>query len=79
MGAEILSYSRSQGLFAGVSLAGATLRADNDANQRVYGRKLTAREIVLDNKVAIPKTGRHLVDVLQKHAPRNQSKEVSAR
>ena len=79
MGAEILSYSRSKGLFAGVSLAGATLRADNDANQRVYGRKLTAREIVLDNKVAVPKTGRHLVNVLQKHSPRNQSKEVSAR
>jgi lipid-binding SYLF domain-containing protein len=79
MGAEILSYSRSKGLFAGVSLAGATLRADNDANQRVYGRKLTAREIVLDNKVAVPKAGRHLVNVLQKHTPRNQSKEVSAR
>jgi lipid-binding SYLF domain-containing protein len=79
MGAEILSYSRSQGLFAGVSLAGATLRADNDANERVYGRKITAREIVLDGKVAIPKTGRHLVNVLQKNAPRNQSKKVSSR
>ena len=79
MKAEILSYSRSKGLFAGVSLAGATLRADNDANQRVYGRKITAREIVLDDKVAIPKAGRHLVNVLQKHTPRNQSKEVSAR
>ena len=79
MGAEILSYSRSKGLFAGVSLAGATLRADNDANERVYGRKITAKEIVLDGKVSIPKTGRHLVNVLQKHSPRNQSKEVSAR
>jgi lipid-binding SYLF domain-containing protein len=79
MGAEILSYSRSQGLFAGVSLAGATVRADNDANERVYGRKITAREIVLDGKVAIPKTGRHLVNVLQKNAPRNQSKNVSSR
>ena len=79
MGAEILSYSRSKGLFAGVSLAGSTLRADNDANERVYGRKLTAREIVLDNKVSIPKTGLHLVNVLQKHAPRNQSKQVSTR
>lgn len=79
MGAEILSYSRSQGLFAGVSLAGATLRADNDANERVYGRKLTAREIVLDGKASIPKTGRHLVNVLQKHSPRNQSKQISTR
>jgi lipid-binding SYLF domain-containing protein len=79
MGAEILSYSRSRGLFAGVSLAGSTLRPDNDANERVYGRKLTAREIVLGNKVAIPKTGRHLVNVLQKNAPRNQSKQASTR
>ena len=79
MKAEILSYSRSSGLFAGVSLAGATLRADNDANERVYGRKITAKEIVLDGKVSVPKTGRHLVNVLQKHSPRNQSKEVSAR
>lgn len=79
MGAEILSYSRSQGLFAGVSLAGATLRADNDANQRVYGRKITAREIVLDGKASVPKAGRHLVKVLQKHSPRNQSKQISTR
>jgi len=79
MKAEILSYSRARGLFAGVSLAGSTLRPDNDANERVYGRKITAREIVLGNKVAIPKTGRHLVNVLQKHATRNQSKQVSTR
>lgn len=74
MKAEILSYSRSQGLFAGLSVAGSTLRPDNDANKRVYGHKVTARDIVLGkNKVAIPAAGRHLVSVLQKQAPRNES------
>jgi len=77
MGAEILSYSRSRGLFAGVSLQGSTLRPDNDASGRIYGRKITAREIVLGNQVAIPATGRHLVGVLQKGAPRNQSDHAS--
>ena len=72
--AEILSYSRSRGLFAGVSVEGSTLRPDDDANERVYGRKITAKEIVLGDKVAIPETGRHLVDVLQKGVPRNESK-----
>lgn len=72
--AEILSYSRSRGLFAGVSIEGSTLRPDDDANERVYGRKITAKEIVLGDKVAIPETGRHLVDVLQRGVPRNESK-----
>ncbi len=79
MGAEILSYSRSRGLFAGVSLAGSTLRPDNEANERVYGRKITARDIVLGHKVAIPQTGRHLASVLQKHAQRHESKQASTR
>jgi lipid-binding SYLF domain-containing protein len=79
LGAEILSYSRSRGLFAGVSLAGSTLRPDNDANERVYGLNITAREIVLGNNVAVPQEGRRLVGVLQKNAPRNQSKQVSTR
>jgi lipid-binding SYLF domain-containing protein len=67
--AEILSYSRSRGLFAGVSLEGSTLRPDDDASADVYGRKITAKEIVLGNKVAVPASGRHLVAVLQKNAP----------
>jgi SH3 domain-containing YSC84-like protein 1 len=79
MGAEILSYSRSRGLFAGVSLAGSTLRSDKEANERIYGRKITARDIVLGHKVAIPQTGRHLVSVLQKHAQRHESKQASNR
>ena len=79
MKAEILSYSRSRGLFAGISVTGSTLRSDDDANERIYGRKISPRDIVLDNKVAIPASGRHLVQVLQKNAPRNKSEQASAR
>jgi lipid-binding SYLF domain-containing protein len=79
MRAEILSYSRSRGLFAGISLEGSTLRQDKKANERIYGHKITARTILLGNKVAIPRTGRHLVRVLQTNAPRNESKQVAAR
>ncbi|MFZ1974134.1 MAG: lipid-binding SYLF domain-containing protein [Terriglobales bacterium] len=75
MRAEILSYSRTRGLFAGVSLEGSTLRPDDDATADVYGRKLTAREIVMGGNVSVPKSGRHLVAVLQKNSPRNESKE----
>jgi SH3 domain-containing YSC84-like protein 1 len=75
MRAEILSYSRTRGLFAGVSLEGSTLRPDNDATADVYGRKLTAREIVLDGNFRVPASGRHLVAVLQKGSPHNESKE----
>ena len=79
MRAEVLSYSRSRGLFAGISLEGSTLRPDNDATADVYGRKLTAREIVLGGNVGIPKSGRHLVAVLQKSSPRNESKESASK
>lgn len=77
MQAEILSYSRVQGLFAGISLEGSTLRPDDDATADVYGRKLTAREIVLGGNIQTPASGRRLVSVLQKHAPRNESKDAS--
>src|SRR3984893_3405851 len=79
MRAEILSYSRSRGLFAGISLEGSTLRPDNKANARIYGRKISARSILLGHKVAIPRTGRHLVHVLQASAPRNQSKQIASK
>ena len=73
MRAEILGYSRSRGLFAGISLEGSTLRPDDDANADIYGRKFTAREIVLGGKTSIPPSGEHLVHVLQKSAPHNES------
>ncbi len=75
MRAEILSYSRSRGLFAGISLEGTTLRPDDDASADVYGRKITAREIVMGGNTSVPKSGRHLVAVLQKNSPRNDSKQ----
>jgi SH3 domain-containing YSC84-like protein 1 len=73
MHAEILTYSRSRGLFAGVSLEGTTLRADNSASEKIYGRKVTAREIVIEHKVATPKAGQLMVSVLQKASPVNKS------
>lgn len=72
MRAEILSYSRTRGLFAGVSLQGSTIRPDNDASAEIYGRKIKARQIVLGN-ITVPVSGRRLVNVLQKNAPRNES------
>lgn len=77
MRAEILSYSRSRGLFAGISLEGSTLRPDDDASADVYGHKVTAKEIVLEHKVKVPESGRQLVRVLQKNAPRNDSEKAS--
>ena len=68
--AEILSYSRSRGLFAGVSLEGSSLRPDNDASAAIYGRTITAREIVKGTH-PVPAAGRRLVDVLRKKAVRS--------
>ena len=75
MRAEILSYSRSRGLFAGISLEGSTLRPDDDATADVYGRKFTARQIVINGEAKVPPSGRLLISVLQKHSPRNESEE----
>jgi SH3 domain-containing YSC84-like protein 1 len=77
MRAEILSYSRSRGLFAGVSLEGSTLRPDDDASADVYGRPIKAKDIVRSQKMSVPATGRHLVNALQKSAPRNESERAS--
>jgi lipid-binding SYLF domain-containing protein len=78
MRAEVLSYSRTRGLFAGISLEGSTLRPDDDATADVYGRKLTAKEIVLNGRIRVPASGRHLVAVLQKGSPRNESKQSTS-
>ncbi|HMD30495.1 MAG TPA: YSC84-related protein, partial [Candidatus Acidoferrales bacterium] len=79
MRAEILSYSRAHGVFAGISLEGSTIRPDNDATADVYGRKLTAREIVIDGHTGVPASGRHLVAVLERHSPRMEAKAVGSR
>ena len=72
--AEILTYSRARGLFAGISLAGSTLRPDNDANERIYGRKIDAKDIVLHGKVPVPASAKLLVSTLNQHTPKNLSK-----
>lgn len=73
MRAEILTYSRSRGLFAGVSLEGSTLRQDNGANEKLYGHKITAKEIVMGGKGA----GAKVTSLLQGASPQNLSDPVS--
>ena len=74
MRAEILSYSRARGAFAGVSLAGSTLRPDNGANEKLYGKKIEAKEIVLDGAVKAPPSASTLISTLDKASPVNKSK-----
>ncbi len=71
--AEILSYSRSRGLFAGISLEGSTLRPDNEANEKLYGKKLTATDIIRQGAVPVPPSGQKLVSLLNKKSPKNHS------
>jgi lipid-binding SYLF domain-containing protein len=73
MKAEILSWSRARGVFGGVSLAGSTLRSDDDANKNLYGQKFNAKEIVQQGKVKPTKTGEPLVELLQKESPKHAS------
>jgi SH3 domain-containing YSC84-like protein 1 len=73
MRAEVLSYSRSRGLFAGVSLEGSTLRPDNDGNERLYGKGITAKHIVIDSAIHPPASAKLLVSTLNKRSPRNRS------
>ena len=72
--AEVLTYSRSRGLFAGISLEGSTLRPDNDGNEKIYGKKLDAKEIALHNAVPVPPSAKLLIDTLTQHSPKNLSK-----
>jgi lipid-binding SYLF domain-containing protein len=74
MRAEILSYSRSRGAFAGVSLKGSTLRPDNDANEKLYGKKIEAKEIILEGPVKAPPCAKTLLYTLYKASPINKSK-----
>jgi len=73
MTAEILSYSRAKGLFAGVSLEGSTLRSDGGANENLYGQKLSARDIIRRGKVKTPACAGELVSLLDKKSPKNLS------
>ncbi|MFZ0771137.1 MAG: lipid-binding SYLF domain-containing protein [Candidatus Sulfotelmatobacter sp.] len=73
MSAEILSYSRNKGLFAGISLEGSTLRSDGNANEKLYGKKLSAKEIIVERKVAVPACAKELVSLLDGKSPKNKS------
>src|ERR1017187_6368066 len=71
--AEILSYSRSRGLFAGISLEGSTLRPDNDGNERLYGQGITAKDIVINSAIHPPASAKLLLATLNKRSPQNRS------
>jgi SH3 domain-containing YSC84-like protein 1 len=71
--AEILTYSRARGLFAGISLEGSSLRPDNDANEKLYGKKVNATEIIRKGAVAVPPSGQKLISLLEKKSPKNRS------
>jgi lipid-binding SYLF domain-containing protein len=73
MKAEILSYSRSRGLFAGVSLEGSTLRSDGGANENLYGKELSATEIIRKGAVKAPTSAKVLLTALTKSSPKNRS------
>jgi len=70
---EMLTYSRSRGLFAGVSLEGSTLRPDNRANEDVYGKRIGATDIVRRGEVSSPAAARQLIELLDKFSSRNNS------
>jgi len=74
LSADILSYSRAKGLFAGVSLEGSTLRPDNDANKALYGKEIEAKAIVLEGAVKAPPSAATLISTLTKASPVNKSK-----
>jgi lipid-binding SYLF domain-containing protein len=71
--AEILTYSRSRGLFGGVSLEGSTLRPDNHANEDVYGKRIDATDIVRNGEVSTPAAARQLIELLEEFSPHNDS------
>jgi len=71
--AEILSYSRARGLYAGISLSGSTLRPDHAANKKLYGENISARDVVLNNEVAAPAAAKLLLDELNRRSPTNKS------
>jgi SH3 domain-containing YSC84-like protein 1 len=71
MKAEILSWSRNRGVFAGISLDGSTLRSDDDANNNLYGKSLNAKQIILQGEVKTPPAGRQLVSLLNRMSPKH--------
>lgn len=75
--AEVLTYSRARGLFAGISLAGSTVRPDNNANEKLYGKKIEATDIIFKGAVAVPPSGQKMVAYLNQKSPKNLSDPAS--
>ncbi len=73
MRAEVLTYSRARGLFAGISLAGSTVRPDNGANEKLYGRKIEAKDIIFKGAAAVPSSAQKMVGYLNQKSPKNLS------
>jgi len=73
MKAEILSWSRARGVFGGVSLEGSTMRSDDGGNKSLYGKELSAKDIVRERKVQTPASGKPLIDLLEKTSPKHAS------
>ena len=73
MKAEILSWSRARGVFGGVSLEGSTMRSDDGGNKSLYGKELSAKEIVREGKVQTPEAGKPLIELLEKTSPKHAS------
>jgi lipid-binding SYLF domain-containing protein len=71
--ADILSYSRARGAFAGIALEGSTIRPDNGANKQIYGREVAARDIVLSGHVAMPPAAKRMVSTLDSRTPKHKS------
>jgi len=71
--AEILSYSRARGAFAGVSLEGSTVRPDNGANEKVYGQKVDAKDLALNGSMKTPPAAQQLVSTLDNKTPQHKS------
>lgn len=71
--ADILSYSRARGVFAGIALEGSTVRPDNGANEKIYGRDVSAKQIVLSGDVAAPASAKRLIATLDSRTPKHKS------
>lgn len=74
LNAQILSYSRSKGLFAGLELKGVVIKPDEDDMRAVYGADVTAKDVLKDNKVTAPSSVRAFQEMLTRHSPRNAEK-----
>jgi lipid-binding SYLF domain-containing protein len=77
MHAQILTWSRSQGLFVGAALDGSVMKPDEDANRRLYGRATTGKEILVNSKVGYPKSSMPLVDSIRHHMAAAVAQEVA--